>query len=204
MLKSFNAKDLLAIEKLKRTNLINSLSGYKSVNLVGTKSMAGSPNLAIFSSVFHVGADPALQGMIVRPDTVIRDTLDNIRNTGKFTLNQVHQGIQDQAHQTAARYPQDVSEFAITGLSEETINGFHAPFVKESLVKSALELVEIIELPINGTHLILGKVIAVHLDESLVTESGRIDLITAKTLGVIGLDTYVCPETSQTLPYAKP
>ena len=65
---------------------INSLSGYKSANLVGTADHQGRHNLAIVSSVVHLGAQPPLVGMIMRPDVVERHTLANIRETGWYTL----------------------------------------------------------------------------------------------------------------------
>jgi len=72
-------RDAIAtMEKGYRTNFINSLSGFKSLNMVGTINPEGKTNLAVFSQVFHLGANPALMGMIVRPDSVPRHTLTNM------------------------------------------------------------------------------------------------------------------------------
>ena len=54
------ADDLAQMEKRYRAQLINSLSGIKSANLVGTINKDRQTNLSIVSSVFHLGADPAL------------------------------------------------------------------------------------------------------------------------------------------------
>ncbi|MGB3607238.1 MAG: flavin oxidoreductase, partial [Psychroserpens sp.] len=68
-----------------RINLINSCSGYKSANLLGTKSEQGIENVAVFSSVTHIGSNPPLLGFICRPTTVMRHTYENIKSTGFYT-----------------------------------------------------------------------------------------------------------------------
>ena len=58
----FNIGDVvyyeLPMEDRKRIALINSLSGFKSLNLIGTINNQGQTNLAIFNSVVHIGANP--------------------------------------------------------------------------------------------------------------------------------------------------
>jgi flavin reductase (DIM6/NTAB) family NADH-FMN oxidoreductase RutF len=51
--------DISQLEKVER-NLINSCTGYKSANLIATKSEDGAVNVAIFSSITHLGSNPAL------------------------------------------------------------------------------------------------------------------------------------------------
>ena len=55
------------MDKISRLNLINSITGVKPSNLIGTKSKDGFSNLAIFSSVVHLGSKPPLIGFITRP-----------------------------------------------------------------------------------------------------------------------------------------
>jgi len=100
--------DFSKMEKRNRTRLINSLSGFKSINLCGTISKEGITNLSLISSVVHIGADPALMGFIMRPVTVRRDTHNNILETGHYTFNHLNAGIYKKAHQTSARYPIDI------------------------------------------------------------------------------------------------
>ena len=92
------------MEERFRVFFVNALSGFKSANLVGTTSRDGHDNLAMFSSVVHLGANPPLLGMVSRPHSVRRDTLENIRATGYYTINHVHQSFFESAHQAAARY----------------------------------------------------------------------------------------------------
>jgi flavin reductase (DIM6/NTAB) family NADH-FMN oxidoreductase RutF len=100
--------DISKLHHLYKINLINSCSGYKSANLIGTKSEASIENVAIFSSVTHMGSDPALLGFFLRPNTVPRNTYENIINTGLYTINHIHESIIQDAHHTSAKYDTNI------------------------------------------------------------------------------------------------
>ncbi|MDC1174929.1 flavin reductase [Bacteriovoracaceae bacterium] len=188
----------------KRAAFINSLTGLKSVHLVGTQDDEGNTNLSIVSSVFHLGASPALIGFIVRPDSARRDTLNNIRSNKHFTLNHIHEEILENSHQTSARYPQEQSEFNACELSVQTLNDFPAPFVEESRLKYSLELVREEKLEENGTHLIIAKVTGVYLPEGAISDSGAIDYEMINPIAACGLDAYYEAFKLGRLSYAKP
>lgn len=188
----------------KRARFINCLSGVKSTNLIGTINSEGKTNLSIVSSVFHLGASPALVGMIIRPDTARRDSLNNIRDVKEYTINHVHQDIIKKAHQTSARYSEDVSEFDACDLTPHFEDNFHAPFVAESRIKFAVELVREVVIEENGTHLIIGAIKKVFAPSECLLDDGRIDINRAGSIGVAGLDTYLSNEVIGRLSYAKP
>ena len=79
-MKQFNILTLDTLPSRYRANLVNSCTGYKSLNLIGTQSKNGSQNLAIFNSIIHLGSQPALIGFTTRPLSTQRDTYDNIRD----------------------------------------------------------------------------------------------------------------------------
>lgn len=156
-------KQIQQMEQRYRARLINSLGGFKSVVLIGTQNIQAQTNLAIFSSLFHIGAKPALCGLIVRPDSAEQHTLSDIINTGFHTVNHVHEGIYLAAHQTSASYTGDTSEFSATSLKEEWLDGFFAPFVMQSVVKFSMQLQQKIDLTINSTTLLIGKILDVYV-----------------------------------------
>ncbi len=197
-------KDLLAMESKFRAAFMNSISGFKSASLIGTTDNLGNTNLAIFSSVIHLGSDPALVGFINRPDSTIRHTLENILETNCFTINHINLEIYKEAHQTSARYPKENSEFKETHLTEEFSNIIKAPYVKESNIKYGLKFREKHELKINGTLLIIGQVIEVITPEHCILSSGAIDIEKAGTVAVSGLDCYHSTKQIARLSYAKP
>lgn len=186
-----------------RAKFINSLSGFKSANLIGTQDKHGKSNLAIFSSVVHLGASPALVGFVMRPDNGARDTLDNIMSSKHYTINQVATDFYRSAHQTSARYPKNVSEFEKTGLTTSYVGNIKAPFVKESLLKYAVELKEVLPINLNGTQFVIGEITHVICQESAVTNDGYIDIETLDTVCVSGLDSYHSSNRFSRLSYVK-
>lgn len=197
-------KEIEQMEKRYRATLINSLPGFKSLQLVGTMSENGHSNLGIFNSIFHLGASPALLGMIFRPDSKDHDTLKNIERTGFYTFNNVTENFYQKAHQTSARYPSGCSEFVECGLTEYFIPEFDVPFVAESTVKIALKLKEIISIKANNTTMVIGEVSHILMTENLIGPDGYVDHQKAKTITVVGLDGYFKTEAIGRLAYAKP
>lgn len=184
--------------------MINSLSGFKSANLIGTISDTGQTNVAIFSSVVHLGASPALVGFIIRPNSVARHTLDNIKQTKEFTINQVHTSFWKNAHQTSAKYEIDECEFEKANLNKEFIKESKAPFVAESKLKYALSLKEIMPIKANNTLFIIGEITNIICDEMAISEDGYIDIESLNTVSISGLDSYHVSQRLSRLQYAKP
>lgn len=203
MLEHLSLDYIMGLEQRYKATLINSLGGFKSVNLVGTKNQNGQSNLAVFNSIFHLGASPPLVGMIVRPDSVERHTYENILQTRYYTLNHINEDIYLKAHQSSARYPREISEFTATGLNEEYKDGFFAPYVKESAIKIGVELEEKIELKINGTILVIGAIKEVYIPVDALLEDGFVDLEKAGTITSSGLDAYYKTTRLARLSYAK-
>jgi flavin reductase (DIM6/NTAB) family NADH-FMN oxidoreductase RutF len=187
-----------------RARFINSLSGFKSANLIGTQNDQGITNLAIFSSVFHLGASPALVGFVMRPNNDSRHTLDNIMSSGHYTINQVSADFYNQAHQCSARYLEEESEFTKTGMSTSYIENFDAPFVKESKLKYAVTLKEIMPISLNNTQIVIGEIIHVICDKSAIQKDGYIDIESLETVSISGLDSYHTSDRLSRLSYAKP
>ncbi len=195
---------IAAMTSHRRAAFVNSLSGFKSANLVGTVDNQGSTNLAIMSSTVHLGSHPPLLALVVRPGGEDRHTLANALHTGCFTINHVHSSIIEAAHQTAARYPQHVSEFDATGLTPEWHQGLNAPMVAEASVKLGLRLREHQELTINQTHLLIGEIVLADVPDAHVTPDGALDLAGSGTVALAGLDTYHQSIPIKRMAYAKP
>ena len=61
----FDHNAIKNFSKLYRLNMINSITGYKSANMIGSRSNSGIENLAIFSSITHLGSNPPLLSFIL-------------------------------------------------------------------------------------------------------------------------------------------
>lgn len=203
----FYASDIQQMPRIPRLTLINSITGFKSGNLIGTVSADGTPNLAIFSSAVHIGSEPPLIGIVTRPvvpdGKTSRHTYENIKKTGFFTLNHIHSGMIAQAHQTSASYPDGVSEFEAVGLTPEYKGLGQTPYVLESRIKMGLEYVEEYFIQANQTMLIIGRVVELFIPDECLDEQGNLDLNKAETVAVSGLDTYHQPEMLQRFGYAR-
>lgn len=197
-------EDILSFEKLYRVAFINSLSGFKSANLVGTISSEGRTNLAIFSSVIHVGANPPLIGFLMRPVSVERHTYTNIKETNCFTINHINKDIFKLAHQTSARYEKDISEFDACGLTPEHTETLKAPYVKESKIKTGCCFVEEHQIKSNDTIFIVGEILEVIMPDDVLMKDGYVDIEKAGTIAISGLDGYHETKRLSRLSYAKP
>ncbi|MFC5682414.1 flavin reductase family protein [Flavobacterium sp. MAHUQ-51] len=204
MQKHFTTERLESLEKAYRIHLINSLGGFKSVSLIGTINKSEVTNLAIFSSIFHIGAHPPLIAMIFRPSPPERNTLSNILETGYYTINHINESIYKQAHQTSARYDEDISEFEVTGLEAEFKNDFFAPFVKQSHIQIAVLFKEKIDIAINNTSMVIGEITEIYVPENCISDDGFLDIEKANTITCSGLDSYHKTVRLDRLSYAKP
>ena len=202
--KQITYEQIMNLEKQERVHFVNSLGGFKSIGLIGTQNKIGQTNLAIVDSIIHIGSNPPLFGMIFRPGVVERHTLENILETGFFTINHINENIYKQAHQTSARYEREMSEFEATGLNPEYKNDFFSPFVEESHVQLVMEFKEKINLSINNTVLVIGEVKAVYFPEDCLQKDGFLDIEKAESITCSGLDSYHKTTRIDRLSYAKP
>jgi flavin reductase (DIM6/NTAB) family NADH-FMN oxidoreductase RutF len=192
-----------SLSKVPKLNLINSCMGYKSANLIGTVSGEGQTNLAVFSSVTHLGSDPALLGFILRPTTVSRHTYSNIKETNNFSVNAISQSFIAQAHQTSANYPIEVSEFEVTGIEPEWKEGISIPFVKESPIQLLCKYVNEYEIKENGTIHVIASIEKIFVKEELLGEDFWIQLDKGNVVAINGLDGYAKTELIERFPYAR-
>lgn len=200
----FNRSEIDQLARFDRARFINSLSGFKSANLIGTIDENGQENLCIVSSVFHLGANPPLLGMIVRPHSVPRHTLENLLETQSYTINHVHSEIIEAAHQTSANYAKGTSEFSVTGLSPQYLDDCPAPFVMQSRLKMALQYREHQPLAINDTVLVIGEITDVYLPEKALRSDFSVNIEACQSVAISGLDQYHSTTTLTRLSYAKP
>ncbi len=195
---------ILSWDRFYRGNFINSLSGYKSVSLIATVDKKGNPNLAIFSNLVHLGADPALIAFVNRPREAAPHTLQNIEATGLYTINHIHPDMVLRAHQTSAKYSTDVNEFEAAALKPEYVEGFSVPFVKESRCSYAMKLIEVIPIKHNNTFLVIGELQQVRLDTTIIRSDGFLQLDKIETVASLGIDAYYKPQPLARYSYAKP
>jgi len=203
-MKTKEIKAIQDMDRVKRLNLINSITGISPANLVGTISTDLTENLSIFSSVIHIGSNPPLMGFILRPtESNRRDTYENIIKTNKFTINHIHSEMIQKSHYTSVKFKKNESEFKKCQLTPEYLNSFQAPYVKESYVKIGLNLEDIHLIKSNGCRLIIGCIEHIYVPDNALHENGNIQLELLNSIGVSGLDTYYSLNKIRQYSYAR-
>ena len=190
--------DLQKYDRVKRLKLINSICGIRGVHLIGSKSKNNNPNLAIFSSVTHLGSNPPLLSFISRPDNIVkRDTLRNIKQTKHFTINSIEADIIKNAHQTSGKYDSEKSEFQECNIQDQYIDEFPIPFVANSNIKIGLRFRDSIIIKHNHTELVIGEIVLIK------TRYKSLEKNFNKTTSIIGLNSYYSHRKIKEMPYIK-
>ena len=163
----------------------------RPIAFVGTVDSAGNRNLSPFSFFNAFGANPVTIG--VSPaysgrTGEAKDTLNNIRATGEFTVSIVNHAIVRQMQLSAGEYPPEVDEFELSGLTPLEGLKVSAPGVAQSPVVLECTLQQIIELggePGSG-NLVLGEVVQYRIAEEVLDDEGLIDPYKLDPVGRLG------------------
>ncbi|MBY0487627.1 MAG: flavin reductase [Flavobacteriaceae bacterium] len=203
-MRNISNDEINEMDKIRRLNLINSCTGYKSANLIATKSISGLTNLAVFSSVTHIGSNPPMISFITRPLSVKRDTYNNIKENGYFTVNHITESMIKDAHHTSANYDENISEFDKTNLIEEYKESISIPFVQNSPVQLYCKYLNEYHIKENDTVHIIASIENLFFDEKLLHKDNWLQLDRAKVVAINGLDGYALPLLKDRFAYAKP
>lgn len=203
-MKTIQLDDILSWEREYRRAFVNTLSGIKAAFLLGTQDENGRNNLALFTSVVHLGAAPPLLGVVLRPAEAQQDTRRIIQKHTHFTLNAVPVDLIEAAHQCSARYPHDQTEFNACKLTAWHSPSHRAPYVGESPLKIGLRAVDLMDVKANGTRMVVAAVMEIHLEEKLLGVDGQILPSEAELCGVVGLQAWHTHKPEKNITFAQP
>lgn len=158
----------------------------RAIAWVSTASPEGVLNLAPFSFFTGITANP--MSLCFAPVNNRhgreKDTLVNIRATRQFVVNLATEATAEKMNQTSADYPYGVDEFKEAALTPVPSLKVKPPRVKESPLAMECELLQVMTLsegPLGG-HLVVGRVVSVHVDDS-VWKDGKLDHRDLKAIG---------------------
>lgn len=204
-MKTFDAEAIDLMDKIPRLNLINSITGYKSANLLGSISKEDVLNVAIFSSITHLGSNPPLLGFMIRPVVnTPRDTYKNIKDHHYFTVNHITSAMIADAHHTSAPYGVEISEFDKTNLEAEFLDGQKVPFVKGSPVRLLCKYLNEYSIAENGCIHLIASIEKVYVEDELLQKENWVRLDLAEVVTINGLDGYAVPKIVDRFEYARP
>ena len=150
----------------------NAIVGPRPIGWISTQNAAGALNLAPYSFFNAFNYVPPIVGFA---SIGTKDTLRNIEATGEFVWNLATRSLAEAMNQSCAAVPPEVSEFDLTGLTPLPSTRVRPPRVAESPVTFECRSTQILQLQgIDGeavpTWLVLGEVVAVHIDQALLKD----------------------------------
>src|SRR5438105_2773553 len=161
---------------------------------VSTINLEGQTNLAPFS--YFNGVCPNPPTILFCPtntrDGRKKDTLRNIEATHEFVVNIVSDSLRETMNATSEEFPPEISEFDACGVGAAPSLKVKPPRVKESLVNLECILHDIIRIgdgPLSG-NIVIGRIVLIHADDSVLDDSGQIDPATLDTIGRMGGSIY--------------
>jgi len=188
----------IAPENLPWQSVYNILVGSvvpRPIGWISTVDPAGRPNLAPFSFFNAVCPNPphVLFCPNVRiTDRQTKDSLHNVRETGEFVVNIVTEDLAEAMNLTSAELPMEVNEFEFGGLSVSPSKAVRPPRVAVSPIHYECKVSHIFDLgdqPGAGS-VVIGRVIHIHVDESVLFGGDKIDLAKLKPIGRLGGNGY--------------
>jgi flavin reductase (DIM6/NTAB) family NADH-FMN oxidoreductase RutF len=160
---------------------------------VSTVDLSGNLNLAPFSFFTVASVNPPILcfSPLLKENSIEKDTLANINQTGEFVVNIVSYGLAQAMNRTSGPYPSEVNEFDVAGVTPRQSTTVKPPCVADSLVNFECKLQQIIPLgsePMAG-NLILGKVCNIHLHPDIV-RNGEVESESLDAIGRLGGNMY--------------
>ena len=167
-------------------NLLIGLVAPRPIAWITSISEDGRLNAAPFSAYNYLCTDPPIIGIGVtdRPTAsfVPKDTARNIRRTGEFVVNVVTEDLAQQMNICATDFPSDVEELSMAGLTTAPSEVVKVPRIQQ--VHAALECREYTTMEIGRSRIILGRVVAIYIEDKFVDPAGP--YVRAEELHAIG------------------
>jgi flavin reductase (DIM6/NTAB) family NADH-FMN oxidoreductase RutF len=173
----------------------------RPIGWITTLSAAGVVNLAPFSFFNLLSYDPPFVMFSAgghEEDGGKKDTVVNAEATGEFVYNMATWAQRDEMNATARIVERGVDELAAAGLEPLPSRLVRPPRVKGSPVHFECRLHQVVALPGNrpssAHHVVIGRVIAVHIDDAALTD-GRLDLLKVTPIARLGYQDYAAVES---------
>lgn len=178
-------------EKKELYSLLLSVIVPRPIAWISTIGESGIPNLAPFSFFVALCSSPPLLGVSISRRKGKKDTLRNLERTGDFVVNLVDEDMKEKMNVSSGDYPEDVSEFKLTGLTPASSLVVSSPRVLESPVNMECKVVKIIELGNEDSlnSFVIGEIVKFHIREGLF-DGEKVDVRKLRIIGRLSQDMY--------------
>lgn len=169
----------------------------RPIGWISSLSADGAVNLAPFSFFNLLSYDPPFVMFSAgahEDDGGRKDTVRNVEATGEFVYSMATWAQREQMNLTASITDRAVDEMAAAGLEPLPSRLVKPPRVKGSPVHFECRLHRVVPLPGRtpaANHaLVIGEVVAVHIDDGVLTPDGRVDLLKIRPIARLGYKDY--------------
>ncbi len=185
---------------------LNAIIGPRPIGWIASLNPQGQRNLAPYSFFNCFNYRPPIVGFA---SSGWKDSVQNILDTGEFVWNLTTRALAEQMNETSATLPRGEDEFAHAGLTAVPGRKVKASLVAESPVNFECRLSQCIQLTsADGvaieTWLVLGEVVAVHIDESLLKDGIYQTALANPVLRAGGPSAYYTIEASHRFDLIRP
>ena len=177
-------------------NPFNALVAPRPIGWIGTQAGDGTVNLAPYSYFNAFASDPPVVAFAPNSKDsagLSKDTLANLREVPEFTCSIVSLGLAEQMNQSSADYAAELSEFSQANLTTGSSRLIRPPYVAEAKAVLECAVYAIHSLPSRDggrqSHLVIGEVIGIHIDDALIVE-GKIDTLALAQVARLGYHDY--------------
>ena len=165
----------------------------RPIGWISTVDADGRANLAPYSFFNAVTDNPPMVMFAstgAKPDQAYaKDSVANIRATGEFVVNIVSLELKDQMNRSSGALAAGADEFEHAGITKADCNMVKAPRVAASPASLECKLFKIIDLPGENNVMVLGEVVGVHLDDTVIM-NGIFDVTRYTPLARLGYKDY--------------
>lgn len=169
----------------------------RPIGWISTLSKDGRVNLAPFSQFNLVSFEP---GYLMfssggqHPEGHRKDSLINCEETGEFVYNMATYDLRDAVSRTADIRDSSIDEMAAAGLTPAPCVMVRPPRVKECPISVECKYYTTMVLPghtsVTNHALVIGRVVGVHIDDRVITQDGKIDILKIRPLARLGYADY--------------
>ena len=178
--------DVSKLAQQQTYNLLIGLVAPRPIAWITSVDLQGRLNAAPFSAYNYVGTDPPIVAIGVGnrpgPGVIGKDTAQNIRNKREFVINVVNEAMAEAMVFCAIDFPPGVSELEMDNVKTAPSTIDSVPRILDS--PASLECLEITTMEIGRSRVILGQVVAIHVNDEFLDPAGP--YIRAEKLHAIG------------------
>ena len=192
-----------------KPSIFNSIVAPRPIGWISSMDARGRVNLAPFSYFNAISASPAMVMFTCNApaDRTEKDTVANVRVVPEFVVNFVSHGMREEMNLTSVPSPHGEDEFRFAGLDRLASRHVKPPRVAGAPAHLECRLVRVVDIEPQAagekkSSVVIGRVVAVHIDDRFMTADGRFDTLGANPLVRLGGFTYAT--VGQTFEIGRP